>query len=64
MFIWLKSHLLHKGFHSYLDVGEGVRKAGNEEEGNKGIMHAFFKMTITLEAVRVETKCLISMILF
>lgn len=45
-----------------------MRKAGNEEEGNKGIMHAFFKMTITLafevEAVRVETKCLISMILF
>lgn len=25
-----------------------MRKAGNEEEGNKGIMHAFFKMTITL----------------
>lgn len=24
-----------------LEVGEGVRKAGDEEEGNKGIMHAF-----------------------
>lgn len=45
-----------------------MRKAGKEEEGNKGIMHAFFKMTITLtfevEAVRVEIKCLISMMLF
>lgn len=40
--IILKIHLLQKGFYSYLEVVEGVREAGEEEEGNKSIMYAYF----------------------